>query len=223
MRRRRRRRKRSPWRREFKWLGAYRPAGFAWMTQDLHPSGAVGDATLATAGEGRSGARARRASLRRTAPRDRPLRSGAPARRAARLTTFLPHAKWGRGTARLRGGRGAGLDALSATTTKRQSQTPPPPCFAWSPSPASRGRMTSIRSRGASSRPSFACKLLRTTSPKKGGMERREAPKSWPRHAGECCHSLALRARRAPQDDPLARTACFGRAAPPGAPPRFLA
>ena len=22
--------------REFKWLGAYRPAGFAWMTQDLH-------------------------------------------------------------------------------------------------------------------------------------------------------------------------------------------
>ncbi len=37
---------------EFKWLGAYRPAGFAWMTQDLHPSGAVGDATLATAGKG---------------------------------------------------------------------------------------------------------------------------------------------------------------------------
>ncbi len=37
---------------EFKWLGAYRPAGFAWMTQDLHPSGAVGDATLASAGKG---------------------------------------------------------------------------------------------------------------------------------------------------------------------------
>src|SRR5258708_28846019 len=32
--------------REFKWLGAYRPAGFAWMTQGLHPSGAGGDATL---------------------------------------------------------------------------------------------------------------------------------------------------------------------------------
>ena len=32
---------------EFKWLGAYRPAGFAWMTQDLHPTGAIGDATLA--------------------------------------------------------------------------------------------------------------------------------------------------------------------------------
>jgi len=43
-----------------------------------------------------------------------------------------------------------------------------------------------------------------------------------PRHAGECYHSLALRARRAPQNDPLARTACFGRAAPPGAPPRSL-
>ncbi len=38
--------------REFKWLGAYRPAGFAWMTQDLHPSGAVGDATPATAAKG---------------------------------------------------------------------------------------------------------------------------------------------------------------------------
>jgi creatinine amidohydrolase len=38
--------------REFKWLGAYRPAGFAWMTQDLNPTGAVGDATLASAAKG---------------------------------------------------------------------------------------------------------------------------------------------------------------------------
>ncbi len=37
---------------EFKWLGAYRPAGFAWMTQDLNPSGAVGDATRASAAKG---------------------------------------------------------------------------------------------------------------------------------------------------------------------------
>ncbi|HXX04519.1 MAG TPA: creatininase family protein [Xanthobacteraceae bacterium] len=37
---------------EFKWLGASRPAGFAWMTQDLHESGALGDATLATAAKG---------------------------------------------------------------------------------------------------------------------------------------------------------------------------
>ncbi|HEY2136954.1 MAG TPA: creatininase family protein [Xanthobacteraceae bacterium] len=38
--------------REFKWLGAFRPAGFGWMTQDLHPSGAVGDASQATATKG---------------------------------------------------------------------------------------------------------------------------------------------------------------------------
>jgi creatinine amidohydrolase len=38
--------------REFKWLGAYRPAGFAWMTQDLHATGAIGDATLASAEKG---------------------------------------------------------------------------------------------------------------------------------------------------------------------------
>lgn len=37
---------------EFKWLGAYRPAGFAWMTQDINPTGAIGDATLATAAKG---------------------------------------------------------------------------------------------------------------------------------------------------------------------------
>ncbi len=37
---------------EFKWLSAYRPAGFGWMTQDLHVSGAVGDATLATKDKG---------------------------------------------------------------------------------------------------------------------------------------------------------------------------
>jgi hypothetical protein len=40
-----------------------------------------------------------------------------------------------------------------------------------------------------------------------------------PRHADGCCHPPTLRAWRAPQDNPLARTACFGRAAPPGAPP----
>jgi creatinine amidohydrolase len=37
---------------EFKWLSASRPAGFAWMTQDLHASGALGDATPATAAKG---------------------------------------------------------------------------------------------------------------------------------------------------------------------------
>ena len=38
--------------REFKWLHTYRPAGFGWMTQDLHPSGAVGDASAASAERG---------------------------------------------------------------------------------------------------------------------------------------------------------------------------
>jgi creatinine amidohydrolase len=37
---------------DFKWLSAFRPVGFGWMTQDLHPSGAVGDATPATAQKG---------------------------------------------------------------------------------------------------------------------------------------------------------------------------
>lgn len=39
---------------EFKWLSAIRPVGFGWMTQDLHPSGAVGDPTLASADKGRA-------------------------------------------------------------------------------------------------------------------------------------------------------------------------
>jgi creatinine amidohydrolase len=37
---------------DFKWLSAFRPVGFGWMTQDLHPTGAVGDATPATAQKG---------------------------------------------------------------------------------------------------------------------------------------------------------------------------
>ena len=208
---------------EFKWLGAYRPAGFAWMTQDLHPSGAVGDATLATRGQGRRGA----GSAARKPSSNCCARSTASILRACAtgrsINNSPPPRKWGRGTARLRGGRGAGLDALSAMTTKRRvrgplhhaSHGPPPPL---------RG--------GGQSNPVLAARLSARGLPKprsnefsperKREVQRREAPKSWPRHAGECCHSLALRARRAPQDNPLARTACFGRAAPPGAPPRFL-
>lgn len=37
---------------EFRYLSAFRPAGFGWMTQDLHPSGALGNTTLATAEKG---------------------------------------------------------------------------------------------------------------------------------------------------------------------------
>lgn len=38
--------------RRFRWLSTQRPAPFAWQTQDLHESGAVGDATDATAEKG---------------------------------------------------------------------------------------------------------------------------------------------------------------------------
>lgn len=37
---------------EFSWLGAHGPAALGWMTQDLHGSGAVGDARGASAGKG---------------------------------------------------------------------------------------------------------------------------------------------------------------------------
>ncbi len=38
--------------RDYKRLRADFPVGFGWMTQDLHASGAVGDASLATAAKG---------------------------------------------------------------------------------------------------------------------------------------------------------------------------
>ncbi len=37
---------------EFRWLSAHRPVPFAWQAQDLHPSGAAGDATKASAEKG---------------------------------------------------------------------------------------------------------------------------------------------------------------------------
>src|SRR3546814_18239818 len=39
--------------REFKYLSPHGPAAFGWETQDLHPSGADGDATQANADRGR--------------------------------------------------------------------------------------------------------------------------------------------------------------------------
>ena len=68
---------------EFKWLGAYRPAGFAWMTQDLNTTGAVGNATLATAAKGEAALATRRPGVCGIAAGDRPLRSRAAARRSA--------------------------------------------------------------------------------------------------------------------------------------------
>jgi creatinine amidohydrolase len=37
---------------QYRWLSAHRPVPFAWQAQDLHPSGAVGDASLASAEKG---------------------------------------------------------------------------------------------------------------------------------------------------------------------------
>jgi creatinine amidohydrolase len=38
---------------KYRWLSAHRPAPFAWQAQDLHPGGAVGDATQASEEKGR--------------------------------------------------------------------------------------------------------------------------------------------------------------------------
>jgi creatinine amidohydrolase len=38
---------------QYRWLSAHRPAPFAWQAQDIHPTGAAGDATQATAEKGR--------------------------------------------------------------------------------------------------------------------------------------------------------------------------
>jgi creatinine amidohydrolase len=37
---------------DYRWLSAHRPAPFAWQAQDLHESGAAGDATIASAEKG---------------------------------------------------------------------------------------------------------------------------------------------------------------------------
>ncbi|MFC7398648.1 creatininase family protein [Chelatococcus sp. GCM10030263] len=41
---------------DFTWLRLARPAGFAWMAQDLNPAGVVGDASAATAAKGEAAA-----------------------------------------------------------------------------------------------------------------------------------------------------------------------
>ena len=37
---------------DYRWLSAQRPAPFAWQAQDLHASGAAGNATMASAEKG---------------------------------------------------------------------------------------------------------------------------------------------------------------------------
>src|SRR5271170_4394209 len=88
------------------------------------------------------------------------------------------------------------------------------------PPPLSRERI-SVIILAARLRVRALLQALRTTSPKGRQWSAERRLRSWPRHANGCCHPPALRAWRAPQNDPLARTACFGRVAPPGAPPRL--
>jgi creatinine amidohydrolase len=40
--------------RDYRWLNAHRPAPFAWAAEDLHVSGAIGNATQASALRGRA-------------------------------------------------------------------------------------------------------------------------------------------------------------------------
>jgi creatinine amidohydrolase len=40
------------WEKNYRWLSTHRPAPLAWQAQDLHPSGAAGDATQASAEKG---------------------------------------------------------------------------------------------------------------------------------------------------------------------------
>jgi creatinine amidohydrolase len=67
---------------KFRWLSAQRPAPFAWQAQDLHPSGAIGDATLASAEKGErlidQGARAFCELLAEVDRFDPPLLSNTP-------------------------------------------------------------------------------------------------------------------------------------------------
>jgi hypothetical protein len=89
--------------------------------------------------------------------------------------------------------------------------------------------MTNGKVLAAPARPSFAkAKFTKSHSYEKPRARKTTRVLKWsagrrrgrgPRHADGCCHPPTLRAWRAPQNDPLARTACFGRAAPPGAPP----
>src|ERR1700683_2510205 len=89
---------------------------------------------------------------------------------------------------------------------------------------------TPRHSRGAFClRPSFAkAKFTKSHSrekPRTFRVERREAPGSWATPRGRMLPPAHASGVARATEDPLARTACFGRAAPPGAPPpsRFSA
>ena len=103
--------------RDYTHLRADFPAGFGWMTQDLHASGAVGDASLATAEKGEAaldhGARAFMALLRRRGK----IRPAGSRRRSARLT----HARMP-ATRQCRGDMAVSDAGETAAETKREDK-----------------------------------------------------------------------------------------------------
>ncbi len=118
-----------------------------------------------------------------------------------------------------------------ATTTRGESAPPPPslaPRLQWT-SPRARGEAERNRVLATPARPSFAkAKFTKSHShekPRAFRVERREAPGSWATPRGRMLPPAHASGVARATEDPLARTVCFGRAAPPGAPPpsRFSA
>ena len=111
----------------------------------------------------------------------------------------------GRGAALLRGGRGACIDASPDAAEHSSLPAPPPPCFAWSPPPLSRGRISNsvLAMRW---HPSCGHGTPRNFSPPKNkgrrSADRRKCLE--PRHTGRCCHRPMLRARSRAWRSPLA-------------------
>ena len=80
----------SQWPKHFTWLSAQRPAPFAWQAQDLHPSGAVGNATLAAAEKGERLLDHGAQRILRVAGRRRQVRSWMRSQRAPRADQRPP-------------------------------------------------------------------------------------------------------------------------------------
>ena len=148
--------------------------------------------------------------------RSLPLCVGHPARKFFGHGFFLSSrpATAGRGDRALARWAGRGHRRSFCDDNEASRQTPPPPPFGWSPSPAIAGADARSRSRDAPWHPRFAARFKKarpTASQKEGrrSAERRVRFLPCPagpgaRHANECCHSSALRAR-----------------SPFGAPPRY--
>ena len=83
--------------RDYEYLRADFPAGFGWMTQDLHASGAVGDASLATAEKGEAALAHGARAFRRAAARRRDIRSRAPDGRPSGMRYNVPATQQPRG------------------------------------------------------------------------------------------------------------------------------